>query len=49
MAIAADMNISVHPSVVSEKAFAFVCENYRVKVDGQLECLHETPQKLFTI
>ncbi len=49
MEIAADMNISVHPSVVSDKAFAFVCENYRVKEDGRLECLHDTPQEIFTI
>jgi len=49
MKIAADMNISVHPSVVSNKAFAFVCENYRVKESGDLECLHETPQKVFTL
>ncbi len=49
MTIAANMNISVHPSVVSDKAFAFVCENYRIKESGEPECLHKTPQKLFTI
>jgi Xaa-Pro aminopeptidase len=49
MKIEAGMNIAVHPSVVSEKAFAFVCENYIVSESGVQECLHKTPQKIFVI
>jgi len=49
MKIQANMNISPHPSVVSDKAFAFVCENYIVMESGEKECLHKTPQKIFTI
>lgn len=49
MKIEAGMNISVHPSVVSDKAFAFVCENYIVSESGKRECLHRTPQKIFVI
>jgi Xaa-Pro aminopeptidase len=49
MEIKANMNISVHPSVVSKKAFAFVCENYIVTESGEKICLHKTPQKIFTI
>jgi Xaa-Pro aminopeptidase len=49
MKIAAGMNIAVHPSVVSEKAFAFVCENYIVSQSGEKECLHKTPQRVFVI
>ena len=49
MTISAHMNISVHPSIVSYKAFAFVCENYHIKESGEPECLHKTPQKLFTL
>lgn len=49
MKIQAGMNISVHPSVVSDKAFAFVCENYIVGETGEKECLHRTPQKIFVI
>jgi Xaa-Pro aminopeptidase len=49
MKIQANMNISPHPSVVSDKAFAFVCENYIVSESGQHVCLHKTPQKIFTI
>jgi Xaa-Pro aminopeptidase len=48
MKIEANMNISVHPSVVSKKAFAFVCENYIVTESGEKICLHKTPQKIFT-
>lgn len=49
MKIQANMNISPHPSIVSEKAFAFVCENYIVKESGEKICLHQTPQEIFTI
>ena len=49
MKIAAGMNIAVHPSIVSEKAFAFVCENYIVSESGEKQCLHKTPQKVFVI
>jgi Xaa-Pro aminopeptidase len=49
MKIGAGMNIAVHPSVVSDKAFAFVCENYIVSESGEKVCLHKTPQKIFVI
>jgi len=49
MKIQARMNISPHPTVASKKAFAFVCENYIVGDTGIKECLHRTPQKVFTI
>ena len=49
MKIQANMNIAVHPSVPSSKAFAFVCENYLTGDEGIKECLHRTPQKIFQI
>ncbi len=49
MKVAANMNIAVHPSVVSDKAFGFVCENYLVGESGVVECFHQTPQKVFSI
>jgi Xaa-Pro aminopeptidase len=49
MMVAANMNIAVHPSVVSDKAFAFVCENFIVGETGVEECLHLTPQKVFSL
>jgi Xaa-Pro aminopeptidase len=47
--VQARMNIAVHPSVVSDKAFAMICENYLVSATGEKECLHKTPQKIFVI
>lgn len=49
MKIQARMNICVHPSVVSDKARGWVCDNYIVTETGVSECLHKTPQKIFTI
>lgn len=49
MKIQGRMNISVHPTVYSDKAFAFVCENYIVSETGEKQCLHKTPQKIFVI
>lgn len=49
MKVQANMNIAVHPSVVSDKAFGFVCENYLVGESGVVECFHQTPQEVFTI
>jgi Xaa-Pro aminopeptidase len=47
MKLQARMNIAVHPMVRSEKAFAAVCENYLIKENGEKECLHKTPQKIW--
>lgn len=49
MTIKARMNMAVHPSVVSPKAFGHVCENFLVKETGTAECLHKTEQKLFVL
>ena len=49
MKIQARMNMAVHPSVVSEKAFGMYCENYIVMETGGPICLHQTPQKIFKI
>jgi Xaa-Pro aminopeptidase len=49
MLIQADLNIAVHPTVYSDRAFAFVCENYRIGETGVEECLHLTEQKVFTL
>jgi len=49
MKVAANMNIAVHPTVFSDKAFGFVCENYLVGETGVEECFHRTPQKVFSL
>lgn len=47
--IKANMNIAVHPAVMSDKAYAQVCENYIVSETGQPECLSQIPQKIFVV
>jgi Xaa-Pro aminopeptidase len=47
--IKANMNIAVHPAVMSGKAYAQVCENYVVSETGRAECLSQVPQKIFEL
>jgi Xaa-Pro aminopeptidase len=47
--IKANMNIAVHPAVMSDKAYAQVCENYVVSEIGKAECLSQVPQKIFML
>ena len=47
--IQANMNISPHPSVPTEKAFGIVCANYIVKETGVPECIHSFPQKIHVL
>lgn len=47
MRIAANMNIGIHPSVVSSKAHAIVCDNFLVRESVPPERLHKTSQKIF--
>jgi len=49
MKIQACMNIVVHPGVVSDKAGAWVSDNYIISKTGEKERLHRTPQKIFVI
>ena len=49
MNIKANMNISVHPAIVTPRAFALVCENFITSESGKNRCLHKTPQKIFVI
>ena len=49
MKLQADMNITVHPIVATKTAFAWVCDNYLITVDGAGECLHRTPKKVFEL
>jgi len=49
MMIEANMNITLHPIVANERAFAWVCDNYLVTDDGHSDCLHKTPKKIFEI
>jgi Xaa-Pro aminopeptidase len=49
MKIGNGMVISVHPEVISAKAFGFICDDYLVTGKGRPERLHETEQKIFVI
>jgi len=49
MALAANMNLAVHPGYETETLFAVICDNYLVEADGVSECLHTTPKRVFEI
>ena len=49
MTVAENMNIAVHPSFSTPRAFAAICDNFLVARDGPHERLHRTPQKIFEI
>lgn len=49
MAIAAGMNLAVHPTYLTDKEYAWICDNYLVTEQGAGECLHKTPQKIFEV
>lgn len=44
-----DMNIVVHPTFQTETAYAWVCDNYMIEVDGVSDCLHKTEKKVFEL
>lgn len=47
MKVQARMNLAVHPTVMSKKAAALLCDNFLVHENGEKERLHKTPQKIF--
>ncbi|MCX8022560.1 MAG: M24 family metallopeptidase [Syntrophorhabdaceae bacterium] len=48
MSLAANMNIAVHPFAVTEKAYAFCCDNYIVG-ESKAVRIHKTPQEVLVI
>lgn len=46
MTIAPNMNIGIHPSVLTRTLFATVCDNFLTLPDGSVEPLHKTPQDI---
>ena len=48
IAIAANMNITVHPIAYTSTAFAFCCDNYVVEEHATVS-IHKTAQKIFVI
>ena len=49
MALAAGMNLSVHPGYETPSLFAVICDNYVMGEAGPGECLHRTEKKIFDI
>jgi Xaa-Pro aminopeptidase len=49
MKLAAHMNITVHPTVGSDRLWVWVCDNYLITESGVSECLHNCPQEIFSI
>ena len=47
MKVKANMNIAVHPCVISKNTYAEVCQNFLVPESGPPERLHKTPQRVF--
>ncbi|MFB3886292.1 MAG: M24 family metallopeptidase [Thermodesulfobacteriota bacterium] len=49
MKLKARMNITVHPTIGSDKLWVWVCDNYLITDSGVSPCLHKTPQKIFEL
>jgi Xaa-Pro aminopeptidase len=48
MKLRARMNITVHPTIGSDKIWVWVCDNYLITESGA-EALHKAPQEIFSI
>jgi Xaa-Pro aminopeptidase len=48
MPIKANMNMAIHPILLSKEAYAFCCDNYLVTGAGCIR-LHETPRNVFVV
>ncbi|MEW6668654.1 MAG: M24 family metallopeptidase [Thermodesulfobacteriota bacterium] len=49
MKLAARMNITVHPTVGSDRVWVWVCDNYLITDSGVSPCLHHCPQEIFSV
>lgn len=49
MKLKAGMNITVHPIIGSDRIWVWVCDNYLITESGASECLHKTPQEIFSV
>jgi len=49
MKLQAGMNITVHPTVGSDRIWVWVCDNYLVTKTGVSECLHKTPKGIIAV
>jgi Xaa-Pro aminopeptidase len=49
MKLQANMNITVHPTIGSDKLWVWVCDNYLITESGVSECLHRSPQEIYSL
>ncbi|MDI7259362.1 MAG: M24 family metallopeptidase [Thermodesulfobacteriota bacterium] len=49
MKLKAGMNITVHPTIGSNRVWVWVCDNYLITESGGSECLHKAPQEIFEV
>jgi Xaa-Pro aminopeptidase len=49
MKLQAGMNITVHPTVGSDRVWVWVCDNYLVTKTGVSKCLHKTPKEIIAV
>ena len=49
MKIQAGMNLTVHPTVVNDRVWVGVTDNYLVMETGVSECLHKTPKEIIVV
>ena len=40
------MLFAVHPTYVTERTYSWVCDNYFVHANGEVEALHQFPQRI---
>jgi hypothetical protein len=49
MKLKANMNITVHPTIGTDRLWVWVCDNYLVTETGPSPCLHKVPQQIFPV
>jgi Xaa-Pro aminopeptidase len=49
MKLAANMNITVHPTITNGKIWVSIWDNWLITKDGPSERLHKTPQQIFSV
>jgi len=49
MKLKTNMNITVHPIIGTDRVWVWVCDNYLITDSGVSECLHQTPQHIFSV
>jgi len=43
------MNITIHPTIGTDRVWVWVCDNYLITGSGVSECLHKTPKGIISL